>query len=48
MAETLMGQTIAIGQRSHAVFKVQPTYGGNCQQAHHNPGLLKKRPAIVK
>jgi hypothetical protein len=31
MAETLMGQAIAIGQRNHAVFKVQPTYGDDSQ-----------------
>jgi hypothetical protein len=31
MAKTLMGQAIAIGQRSYAVFEVQPTYGGHRQ-----------------
>ena len=28
MPETLIGQGISIGQRNYAVFKVQPTYGG--------------------
>ncbi|MEO0377097.1 MAG: hypothetical protein AAF329_21275 [Cyanobacteria bacterium P01_A01_bin.17] len=28
MAETLVGQAVAIGQRDYAVFEVRGTYGG--------------------